>query len=68
MFSDDFIKENDEEGIRQTFLFRNINFSSVLGLRRVLFFDTTSPAFENTLSQGTDEAGVHKYLTASLYR
>ncbi|KAK0151434.1 hypothetical protein N1851_007271 [Merluccius polli] len=34
--------------------------------RRFLFLEITSPALENTLLQGTDEAGVHKYTTRGL--
>ena len=44
------------------FLFRNSNRSTAFGVSRFLFFETTSPAFEKTLSQGTEEAGVHKNL------
>ena len=44
------------------FLFRNSNCSTAFGVSRFLFFETTSPAFEKTLSQGTEEAGVHKNL------
>lgn len=48
------------------FLFKNNICSTVFGFSRFLFLEITSPALENTLSQGTDEAGVHKYPIASL--
>ena len=35
---------------------------------RFIFFDTISPALENTLSHGTEDAGVHKYVSASWYK
>lgn len=38
----------------------NNNFSTLLGFRRFLILDRISPAFKNTLSHVTDEAGVHK--------
>lgn len=44
------------------------NFSTVFGLSRFLFLEITSLALEKTLSHSTEEAGVHKYPTASLYR
>ena len=48
------------------FLFKNNICCTVFGFKRFLFLEMISPAFENTLSQGTDEAGVHKYTSASL--
>ena len=32
------------------------------GFRFDLFFETSSPAFENALSDGTDVAGMHRYF------
>lgn len=45
---------------------RNSIFSTVFGFRRFLFLLTTSPAFEKTRSQGTDEAGIQSKSFASL--
>lgn len=42
-------EDNDEEGILWVFSFKNIK-------------TKTSPAFENTVSQGTDEAGRGEYF------
>jgi len=55
-------------GETQRFLFRYIIFSTVFGLKRFLFLLTISPHFENSRSQGTDEAGVHQHCFASLKR
>ena len=51
-----------------TFLFKKRRCSSVLAFRRFLFFEAISPAFENTRSHGTDEAGVHKNCSDSRKR
>jgi len=42
--------------------------SSVLGFRRILFLDKTSPVMENILSQATEDRGEHKNASASLYK
>lgn len=44
--------------IANAFLFKNNSFSTVNGLRWFLFFESISPALENTLSQGTKDVGV----------
>ena len=43
-------------------------FFPVLGLSRFLFLLTISPHFEKIRSDGTEDAGVHKNLFASLYK
>jgi len=48
------------------FLFKNRIFSTVLGFSLFHLWLTTSPALEKILSQGTEEAGVHKKFIASL--
>ena len=61
--------QGSEKGVKvlchARFLFKNNICSTTFGLRRFLFFKTISPAFENTRSQGTDDAGVHKNVCAS---
>ncbi len=42
------------------FLFKNKIFSTVEGFRRLLFWLTISPAFENILSRGTEDAGTQR--------
>ena len=39
--------------------------SMFLGLMRFLLSDTSCPAFENNLSDGTDDPGMHRYFFAS---
>jgi len=46
------------------FLFRNNHFSTFVGLRWFIFLEIISPALENTLSQGTGNAGVLKKASA----
>ena len=62
------LDSDDEQGRFYSFLFRNSSFSTVFGFKRFLFLDTTSPAFEKTRSQGTEDAGVHKNVSASSYK
>ncbi|MEQ2168364.1 hypothetical protein GOODEAATRI_013535 [Goodea atripinnis] len=50
------------------FLFKKSNFCTVEGLKRFLFSETISPALENTLSQGTEEAGVTRNCLAGCFR
>ena len=50
------------------FLFKKRSFFTVLGFSQFLFFDTISPALANTLSHGTEDAGVHKYVSACWYK
>ena len=48
-----------------SFLFRNMSIFTCSGVRRDRILVTVSPAAENTLSDGTDVAGMHKYLFAN---
>ena len=48
------------------FLFQNNTWLIILGLRQFFRWDTSSPAFEKILSEGTvtDVAGMHKKCIA----
>ena len=46
------------------FLFKNNTFLIVSGFTQLLRWETISPAFEKSLSEGTDVAGVHKKCIA----
>ena len=48
------------------FLFKNSIISTFLDLSLFLRMETSSPALENSLSDGTDVPGTHKYFLASL--
>ena len=45
------------------FLFRKMSMLTCSGVRRDRSLVTVSPAAENTRSEGTDVAVMHKYLT-----
>ena len=46
------------------FLFKSNTWLIVLGLRQLLRWETNPPAFEKSLSEGTDVAGMHKKCIA----
>ena len=46
------------------FLFQNNTWLITLGLRQFFRWDTSSPAFEKSLSEATDVAGMHKKCIA----
>ena len=46
------------------FLFKNNTWLIVLDLRQLLRFETSSPAFEKSLSEGTDVAGMRNKCIA----
>ena len=46
------------------FSFKNNTWLIVLGLRQLLRWETSSPAFEKSLSEGTDVTGIHKKCIA----
>ena len=48
------------------FLFENISMLTCSGVRRDRIVVTVSPAAENTHSDGTDVAGMHRYLYSLL--
>ena len=50
------------------FLFRKMSMLTCSGVRRDRSLVTVSPAAENTRSEGTDVAVMHKYLRANLAR
>ena len=47
------------------FLFKNNIMSTFFAFNLLHRLDTSSPAFENNLSDGTDVPGIHKYFFAS---
>lgn len=47
---------------------KNINFDNRSGHGLFLLFVSIKPAFENKRSQGTDVAGIDKYLIATGYK
>lgn len=66
------LRQNDGETGEEIWvvsrLFQNKFISLQLGFSLFLFLLITSPAFEKTLSQGTEVAGMCRYLLASLFR
>ena len=52
--------------IRGRFLFRKINMSEFSGSKLLLFSSIISPAVENTLSAGTEVAGMQRKCFATL--
>ena len=48
------------------FLFRKSIMSTYFGLSLFLLADTSSPALEESLSDGTEVAGTHKYFLARM--
>ena len=48
------------------FLFKKSIMSTYFGLSLFLLADTSSPALEKSLSDGTEVAGTHKYFLARM--